>query len=968
MQLAEACNIIGVRDNATPDEILEAYTRLKVSYELAVYRSSDAETRSRNLEALHQLEAARVVAIPDYQPTPSPFGTGASITPPPGDVITPFAQQGLTATQYMDLPTPSAHLTGINDYHAGQPIPSLSPGGIQSGSVLAGRYEIIKLIGAGGMGQVFEAYDKVSQRNVAIKLLLPVYSKSQTARERFMNEARLSISLSHPNIANVHDVQQDGDLCFLSMELLSGRTLRQEMQAKADARAIYTPEDVVAIAGPVCEALSYAHRFTVHRDIKPENIWMGKDGSVKIMDFGIAQVLTPTRMTQTAMAVGTVLYMSPEQMQNAKDVDGRADQYSLAVVLYELLTGKLPTGRAKPVVEIRNDVPVTLSQAIDKALQTQPADRYPDMDALRMALLRRGLSPVAKRKRWIAAAAVLMLLVVGTFIFSNQARHKVVKQMVKPSAPTLLNAKAVDKTAVFLQWEVTTPELTDEVMVDRLDVQANKTYSFPVKGATETTDSVGLEPGTAYSYSVRAKGSAGESAPSVALPVNTLPNAPSAINGLAAAKGPNGAQEISLLWNAGTDPGVQYRLERRREGENEWKTVGEADERVMSSGQFTDRDLDPDTLYEYRIVSINQGGEKIGNLASLHTAPLKPQGLKSEFKDNKIVLTWTNEIKAGRHLVIKPDGGDEIALTDAEANKKSWAMANALHGKAYKFEALVRNSGNPKKVALSDVVNAEITVPPAPATNLKVVKSGPDSVHLKWSKSESELLNDYLVMRKEPGAEFAALPEKPSASMNEFTDEDVEAGKEYTYMVIARNKGGDSPPSNETGSVKTIPPEPQKPTSIAVEQVDPKKAEVAVRFNVNQQDVPYLKRIVLKRAERQDGPYTEIATDLKPASEMFYVDRDVQDGGTYFYQAVLEPMYYPPVVQLFPKPVIPKMQRIVEAAPGGGAPGAAGAAPTPKPTPLIHYGAVPTPAIMREANVDKELKGLSTPTPSPYGK
>lgn len=248
------------------------------------------------------------------------------------------------------------------------------------------RYEIKELIGQGGMGSVFHAYDHTRGEDIAIKVLLPAMVANARAKERFLNEAKLSSRLSHPNITNVFDVQEDGQFTFLTMELLDGQDVRQLMDNRKLSRQQFTEKEAINLASMLADALGYAHEYTVHRDIKPENIWITEDGQYKLMDFGIARVMSNTQRTQTGMAMGTAYYMAPEQLSGTTSVDGRADQYALGILLYELLTGNIPTGRFKALREVRKDLSKKFAAAIDKTLEPDPEDRFSDMAAFKVAL------------------------------------------------------------------------------------------------------------------------------------------------------------------------------------------------------------------------------------------------------------------------------------------------------------------------------------------------------------------------------------------------------------------------------------------------------------------------------------------------------------------------------------------------------------------------------------------------------
>ena len=281
------------------------------------------------------------------------------------------------------------------------------------GQVLAERYEVRAQLGSGGMGVVFAAFDRVRQEEVAIKVLLPHLLADPKARERFLNEARIASSLSHPNIVRVFDVQQTTGLTFLTMERLKGRSLRQEITHRQQTAERFKPAECSRSPSRCVAALHHAHGFTVHRDVKPENIWLGEDGTVKLMDFGIARLLRPSQFTSTGLALGTAYYMAPEQLRG-QEVDHRADQFALGVVLYELLTGEIPQGVIRPPHMLRRSVPAGMSQAIMKALESRPEARYADVAAFGRALAARPGSGVGTRAG-TAVAVVVLLAAVVTF-------------------------------------------------------------------------------------------------------------------------------------------------------------------------------------------------------------------------------------------------------------------------------------------------------------------------------------------------------------------------------------------------------------------------------------------------------------------------------------------------------------------------------------------------------------------------
>ncbi len=252
--------------------------------------------------------------------------------------------------------------------------------------VLLGRYEVGRLLGAGGMAEVYEGHDRLLARRVAVKVLLAQYAHDPAFLARFRREAQAAASLSHPNIVAVFDTGSEDDIWFIVMEYVAGRTLKDVIRTEG---ALYWAR-AAEIAADVAGALSAAHaRGIVHRDIKPGNVMLTTDGKVKVMDFGIARASAVPSITQTAAVVGTAQYIAPEQAQGL-EVDARTDVYALGCCLYEMLTGQVPfTGPTPVAIAYRHvredptpprmlnpDVPVPLEQVCLKAMAKRPEDRY----------------------------------------------------------------------------------------------------------------------------------------------------------------------------------------------------------------------------------------------------------------------------------------------------------------------------------------------------------------------------------------------------------------------------------------------------------------------------------------------------------------------------------------------------------------------------------------------------------------
>jgi serine/threonine protein kinase len=260
------------------------------------------------------------------------------------------------------------------------------------GEVLAGRYEVEELVGAGGMSSVFRAHDSLLDRKVALKVMHQQYGEDPEYVERFRREARSVAALSHPNIVTVIDRGEHEGRQFIVFEYVEGENLKQLIQRRGPAPIATALELAIQIG----QALSFAHKQgLVHRDVKPQNVLLNGNGTAKVTDFGIARSLDVKRgVTQTGTVVGTSEYIAPEQAQG-QHVDEHTDVYSLGVVLYELLTSEVPfTGESFVAVamkhindpppslrERRPDVPTRIEVAVERALAKDPADRFPSMAA-----------------------------------------------------------------------------------------------------------------------------------------------------------------------------------------------------------------------------------------------------------------------------------------------------------------------------------------------------------------------------------------------------------------------------------------------------------------------------------------------------------------------------------------------------------------------------------------------------------
>jgi eukaryotic-like serine/threonine-protein kinase len=320
-----------------------------------------------------------------------------------------------------------------------------SKGQLEPGTVLADRFEILQLLGQGGMGAVYKARDTELERLVALKLIRPDLASHPEILRRFKQELILAREVTHRNVIRIFDLGQAHGIKFITMEYVEGRDLRGLLQEKGKM----TAEEAVPIVIQIASALDAAHTAgVVHRDLKPQNTMVDKDGRVYVMDFGIARSLETPGMTQTGALMGTPEYMSPEQAKGEK-VDARSDLFALGIIFYEMLTGTSPfkaetamatmfkrtKERATPLSQLNIGVPGVISDIVTKCLEMEPEQRYQsaraivdDLDLWKGGGAPRGtIIPTTRRIRYappyqkgIAIGAVILVLGGGAYFLRDK--------------------------------------------------------------------------------------------------------------------------------------------------------------------------------------------------------------------------------------------------------------------------------------------------------------------------------------------------------------------------------------------------------------------------------------------------------------------------------------------------------------------------------------------------------------------
>ncbi len=318
-----------------------------------------------------------------------------------------------------------------------------------------GRYEIRAIIGEGGFGQVYRAYDPKLERTVAVKELLGARKSADPSQyaehlARFRLEYRVQSQFKHPHIVAVHDLVEHDDNEYLIVELMEGGTLRELLEREGPL----SPQRVMQLGSELCQAIAAIWaRDIVHRDIKPNNILLTADGHAKLNDFGVAQVGQLSQRTQSdSHHPGTPAYMSPEQEKGYGYLDERSDLYSLGMVLYEALTGKSYKRERVPPYRLNPAIPKALGEVIVRALEREPDQRYQRAADLEAAL-RRALDKPRLIWPWLVGGAILLALLVGGGLWMNA-------RSISATATSTPTSTAAPSSTPTLSTSTTTPSAT----------------------------------------------------------------------------------------------------------------------------------------------------------------------------------------------------------------------------------------------------------------------------------------------------------------------------------------------------------------------------------------------------------------------------------------------------------------------------------------------------------------------------
>jgi Flp pilus assembly protein TadD len=367
--------------------------------------------------------------------TPNPEGTSICV-----NCSTPIAADD--ATLLVTNPQEASAAGGSTWARPATPFENVGQITLQPRTLLAGRYEIVQLLGAGGMGAVYRAHDRELEREVALKVIRPELASNAVVLARFKQELILARKVTHRNIIRIFDLGSGDGMRFITMEFIEGQDLAQILAQRGKLPG----HEAAAIVAQVARGLDAAHaEGVVHRDLKPQNVMVDVSGRCLVMDFGIARSMDASKMTRTGAVMGTPTYMSPEQAQGTL-VDARSDLYALGVIFYELITGKLPfeadnpmatlvkriQEKPRPPVEIEPAIAAPVNEIVLKMLATAPEERYQSAgellaaidayEAQRTGRTQMTVAPAGPRVMPISyvAAAMLFLVALGVWLYSRK--------------------------------------------------------------------------------------------------------------------------------------------------------------------------------------------------------------------------------------------------------------------------------------------------------------------------------------------------------------------------------------------------------------------------------------------------------------------------------------------------------------------------------------------------------------------
>ncbi len=427
-------------------------------------------------------------------------------------------------TQLLPVPPVEKTLSPDDDIDSAQTRTLHSPmKRLKRGRVFGDRYEVIEELGEGGMGIVYKVFDRKIEEKVALKVLAPEIAGDEKTIERFRNELKLARKVSHRNVCRMYDLSEEEKTPFITMEFVPGENLKSLIRRVGQLSKV----KAISIAKQVCEGLAEAHRLgVVHRDLKPQNIMVDSEGNARIMDFGIARSIRTKSITETGMIIGTPEYMSPEQVEGV-ETDHQSDLYSLGVILFEMLTGRVPFRGETPLSVILKhkteqppdprkfdeNIPIAISRMILKCMEKDKKKRYQTANALLDDLIEieKGMTTTrtveierigkkakkkAIRKRAIyALSAILVIAMTAVVLFFYPGVFKSERQAMNSIAVLPLKNLSGISTQDYISDGMTESLISNLAKIEALERVISSTSVMQYKETTKSLPEIARELG-----------------------------------------------------------------------------------------------------------------------------------------------------------------------------------------------------------------------------------------------------------------------------------------------------------------------------------------------------------------------------------------------------------------------------------------------------------------------------------------
>ena len=347
-----------------------------------------------------------------------------------------------------------------------------------AGTVLAGRFKILRYLGAGTVGAVYEAYDSNLSSTLALKIFYPALLAETETRARLLKTVNLNSSLNHPSIVSVYEAYQDDRLVWASMELAEGATLQEVLLERKNAGVLVRVDEALSWIEELLSILELSSSHSHHFGLKPQNIIVGPSGQLRIMDFGYQMCVDRSRASYSSMVLSTVCYQAPELMVGGRTIDSRADQYAVAAIAFEMLSGSPPRGVGPCLGAMRGDVTPALEVCLTRALSTRVDDRYPSMVQFRAAL-RSAAAPVGNHLYFLKYSAFFLLVfglvVGGAFLLPDSSLGRAVRYLFRRENVVALTERATSQwvqTAIQIERNVSDLAAAEDWL--RIAINANE--------------------------------------------------------------------------------------------------------------------------------------------------------------------------------------------------------------------------------------------------------------------------------------------------------------------------------------------------------------------------------------------------------------------------------------------------------------------------------------------------------------